>query len=284
MRAAGGKGSVIYAILSNTIVLVLIGFFSILYLHTNSITNLVKEKISILVELKSDTLKFDYKPLMKMISSNTKVIEGSVKYINKEFADTVIGLNISKNLETVGNPFHDIISFNIKAEFYSESNIQKIKTELKNRSEVFDVFYEHVVIDNLKTNLTSISLVVLILSLIFVVLAIIIIFNTINLSLYADRWEIKTMEIIGAKDSFIRQPYIKIAGKIALKSFAAAAIILLSIILYIFFSYKDFSSVLNWFYIGISILFIFIISIVITVSSTITIVNKYLNKKESELY
>ena len=195
MRASGGKGSVIYAILSNTIVLVLIGFFSILYLHTNSITNLVKEKISILVELKSDSVKNDYKPLMKMIATNNKVIEGSVKYINKEFADTIIGLDISKNLETVGNPFHDIVSFNIKAEFYSESNILKIKNELKKRSEVFDVFYEHVVIDNLKSNLKSISFIVLILSLVFVVLAIIIIFNTINLSLYADRWEIKTMEI-----------------------------------------------------------------------------------------
>ena len=284
MRASGGKGSVIYAILSNTIVLVLIGFFSILYLHTNSITNLVKEKISILVELKSDSVKNDYKPLMKMIATNNKVIEGSVKYINKEFADTIIGLDISKNLETVGNPFHDIVSFNIKAEFYSESNILKIKNELKKRSEVFDVFYEHVVIDNLKSNLKSISFIVLILSLVFVVLAIIIIFNTINLSLYADRWEIKTMEIIGARDSFIRQPYIKIAGNIALKSFGIAAFLLLAIVAYIYFNYNDFSVVINWFYIIISIIFIFIISIAITVISTVSIVNKYLSKKESELY
>ena len=284
MRASGGKGSVIYAILSNTIVLVLIGFFSILYLHTNSITNLVKEKISILVELKSDSVKNDYKPLMKMIATNNKVIEGSVKYINKEFADTIIGLDISKNLETVGNPFHDIVSFNIKAEFYSESNILKIKNELKKRSEVFDVFYEHVVIDNLKSNLKSISFIVLILSLVFVVLAIIIIFNTINLSLYADRWEIKTMEIIGARDSFIRQPYIKIAGNIALKSFGIAAFLLLTIVAYIYFNYNDFSVVINWFYIIISIIFIFIISIAITVISTVSIVNKYLSKKESELY
>jgi cell division transport system permease protein len=283
MRSSN-KGSVIYAILSNTIVLVLIGFFSILYLHTNSITNLVKEKISILVELKSDTLDSNPKQLINLIQSNSKIVPGSVKFIKKEYADTIIGLDISKNLSQVGNPFHDIISFNVKSEFYSESNIQKIKTELKKRPEVFDVFYEHVVIDNLKDNLRSISFIVLMLSLVFVFLALVIIFNTINLSLYADRWEIKTMEIIGARDSFIRQPYIKLAGGIALKSFSIAAILLLSIVAYCYYKIQDASAILNWFYILISIIFIFVISIVITVSSTIAIVNKYLYKNESDLY
>ncbi len=283
MRATAGKSSITYATLSNTIVLVLIGFFSLLYLHTNSITNLVKEKINILVEINADSLGTRPEGLMKIISTNPKVVEGSVQFIPKSEADKILGVEISENLKKVGSPFKDIVSFNVKAEHYNEANLTKIKNELKQKPEVFDVFFENVVVENIKSNLRNISYVVLLLSLVFVFLAVVIIYNTINLSLYADRWEIKTMEVIGARDSFIRQPYIKIAGNIAIKSFVIAAIILLAGVFYVG-SMADAKDILKWYFVGLSLLLMFLISIVITITSTITIVNKYLYKKESELY
>jgi cell division transport system permease protein len=284
MRATAGKSSVTYATLSNTIVLVLIGFFSLLYLHTNSITNLVKEKINILVELNPDSLNNRPDALIKLIQSNPKVVPGSVKFIPKSEADKVLGIEISENLKKVGSPFKDIVSFNVKAEHYREENLSKIKKELKGRPEIFDVFFENVVVENIKSNLRNVSYVVLLLSLIFVFLAVIIIYNTINLSLYADRWEIKTMEIIGARDKFIRQPYIKIAGNIALKSFFIAALILLAGVAFIIYNFEGMSDIIKWYFIGLSLLLMFIISLVITVTATVSIVNKYLYKKESELY
>lgn len=284
MRASAGKSSVFYAVLSNTIVLVLIGVFAILYLHTNSIMNVFKEKVNILVELNSDTTAQDVKPLMALIQANNKVLEQSVRFIPKSEADKILGINVSENIKDVGNPFKDIISFNVKAEHYSEENLAKIKTELKSKSIVYDVFYENVVIENIKSTLRSFSYVILLLSIIFIILAIVIIYNTINLSLYADRWEIKTMEIIGARDSFIRQPYIKIGGNIALRSFAFASLFLFLILFWIGFKFDGFYELLKWYYILIAIFLIFIISLVINISSTIIVVNKYLFKLENELY
>lgn len=284
MRAIGGKSSITYATLSNTIVLVLIGFFSILYLHTNAITNLVKEKINILVEINDDSLGLKPDALMKLIQSNPKIVPGSVKFIDKSEADKVLGIEISENLKKVGSPFKNIVSFNVIAAHYSEENLQKIKLELKKRPEVFDVFFENVVVQNIKSNLINVSYIVLLLSLIFVFLAVIIIYNTINLSLYADRWEIKTMEIIGARDGFIRQPYIKIAGKIAISSFLIAAVILIASVFYLVYSFEGMGDIVKWYFVGLSLLLMFLISMVITVSATVSIVNKYLYKKESELY
>ncbi|MBK8700486.1 MAG: hypothetical protein IPN29_13530 [Saprospiraceae bacterium] len=285
MRASAGKSSVIYAILSNTIVLVLIGFFSMLYLHTNGITNLVKEKINILIELNDDEAsRSSAKNLMAMIESNSKVVPGSVRFIPKNEADKVLGLDISENLRQVGSPFKDIVSFNVKAAHYTEENLGKLKVELKKRPEVFDVFFENVVVENIKSNLRKVSYVVLMLSLVFVFLAVVIIYNTINLSLYADRWEIKTMEIIGARDGFIRQPYLKIAGNIALKSFAISAVVLLLSTAWMYYQLPEMKDILKWYFVGISLAIIFIISLVITITSTMVIVNKYLYKMESELY
>jgi cell division transport system permease protein len=284
MRAKSGNSSSVYAIISNTIVLVLIGFFSLLYLHTNSITNIIKERINILVELNEDSLGVSKSnELIKILESNPKIVKGSVKFISKNEASTTLGLEMTQELKSVGSPFKDIISFNVLSEHYSEDNLKKIKNELKKRPEVFDVFFENVVVENIKSNLRNVSFFVLLLSLVFVFLAVIIIYNTINLSLYADRWEIKNMEIIGARDSFIRQPYVKLAGNIALKSFLFAALLLL---LFLFFLVKgtEFAGILKWYYVILSLFLMFIISIMITVTAAITIVNRYLYKKQSELY
>ncbi|MFM2394860.1 MAG: hypothetical protein RLZZ546_2843 [Bacteroidota bacterium] len=284
MRASAGKSSVFYAVLSNTIVLVLIGVFAILYLHTNSIMNVFKEKVNILVELNADTTSNGVKSLMTLIQANNKVSEQSVKFIPKSEADKILGINVSENVKDVGNPFKDIISFNVKAEHYSEENLAKIKSELKTKPIVYDVFYENVVIENIKTTLRSFSYIILLLSIIFIVLAIVIIYNTINLSLYADRWEIKTMEIIGARDSFIRQPYIKIGGNIALKSFAFASFILFGLMVWLGYQYDGFYELIKWYYVLLAIVLIFLISLIINITSTIIVVNKYLFKLENELY
>ena len=95
--------------------------------------------------------------------------------------------------------------------------------------------------------------------------------------------EIKTMEIIGARDSFYRQPYIKIAGKIALKSFAIATIALLIITAALYYQFPAMTDILKWYYVPLSLLLIFIISLVITVTSTVVIVNKILQAGK-ELY
>jgi cell division transport system permease protein len=283
MRASAGKSSITYAILSNTIVLILIGFFSLLYLHTNSITNLVKEKINILVELESDSIT-NKEATMGFLQKNTQVLPGSIKFIPNAEADKILGIEVSQNLKEIGNPFKNIVAFNFKADHYNDANLTKLKTKLKEIPGVYDVFYENVVVENIKSSLHKISFIVLLLSLIFVFLAIVIIYNTINLSLFADRWEIKTMEIIGARDNFIRQPYIKIAGKIALISFGIASFILLCICWYTYSQIDSMSQILKWYFIVISLILIFIISLFITVGATISIVNKYLYKTEEELY
>jgi cell division transport system permease protein len=281
MRAKIGKSSSVYAIISNTIVLVLIGLFSLLYFHSNSISNLLKEKINIIVEL-NDSASVQKAELISSISKLEGVNKSSVKFVGKEEAPKI--LNIDANLiQNEKNPFKDIITFNVASNYFNNENLSKIKERIKSNVGVLDVFYENVEIDNIKNNLHNVSYLILLLSLVFVFLAIIIMYNTINLGLYADRWEIKTMEIIGARDNFIRQPYIKIAGNIALRSFLFATIILLVLVGFIGYNFSLFN-VINIGFIILSIIIILIISLMICIGSTVSIVNKYLIKQSHELH
>ena len=122
------------------------------------------------------------------------------------------------------------------------------------------------------------------LAVIFIILAVIIIYNTVNLSLYSDRWEIKTMEIIGARDNFIRRPYIKLGGRIAIRSFALAGLILGAAVSYLWIYIPVSQGIIQWWYLVFTYIILFLLSIVIIIGATIRIVNKYLYKEEEELY
>jgi len=283
-RGTDNKSSVSYAVLSNTIVLVLVGLFLLLFLHINAITNILKEKINVIVELNGDVSRSSIDKLKTTVQANEMVVENSVEFIPNTEAYKVMKGALQTETSGLGNPFKDVIVYNIKSEYYSDENLKKIAEEIKRNPIVDEVFYENILIDNIKSNLKKASLGILILAIIFIVLSVIIMYNTLNLSFYADRFEIKTMEIIGARDSFIRQPYIKLAGKVAFRSFLISSLIIL-VILGGTWQYIDgMQDVIKWYFVGMVIAVLFIFAITITIIATIRIVNKYLSKEIGDMY
>lgn len=116
-------------------------------------------------------------------------------------------LNISQNSEE--NPFRDLIKFNLFNTDYSEDKIKEIKSAVELEKGVIGLYFENDSVDLVKTNLEKVSLGILILAFCFVVLALAIIFNTIRLTLHSDIKQIKTMQMVGADNSFIKRPYLR---------------------------------------------------------------------------
>ena len=283
-RGSTNKKSVNYAVLSNVIVLLLIGLFLILFFHTNSITDAVKEKMNIVVEIDDKAAEPQALQIVDKIKSLPSVIPESVIFIPKKNALAYMSSSLESDLKNMGNPFKDVITYNVKSAEYNNKNLANLATEIKKDTLVRDVFYENIVIDSVKENLQRVSYFILLISLIFAGLSIIIMYNTISLSLYADRFEIKTMEIIGARDGFIRQPYLKLAGKVALRSFIIATV-MISIVVITAWMYLDGAKdVINWFYVLVTFVLLFVFSVLVNIVATIRIVNKYLFSNVDYLY
>lgn len=283
-RGSTNKKSVNYAVLSNVIVLLLIGLFLILFFHTNSITDAVKEKMNIVVEVNDEANETQALQIVNKIKALPSVIPESVIYIPKKNALAYMSSSLESDLKNMGNPFKDVITYNVKSTEYNAKNLAGLASQIKKDTLVRDVFYENIVIDSVKENLQRVSYFILLISLIFAGLSIIIMYNTISLSLYADRFEIKTMEIIGARDGFIRQPYLKLAGKVALRSFIIASILILMVVIAAWLYLDGAKDVLNWFYIILTFILLFIFSILVNLVATIRIVNKYLFSNVDYLY
>jgi len=279
--SAKSKPSHIYSSISVAIVMFLLGMFVLILLHSHNLTNLIKEKMNIVAELSEVS---DSGEIMKSIKAVDEIRTNTVSYIPKEEALKTMGSNLQINFDTENNPFRDVIIFNVKAEYYSVNTLKKIKAKLEKLDGVSSVFYEDLTIKNIKTNLNKVAYTIFFIGLIFVFLAIVIIQNTINLSMYADRWEIKTMELVGAKWNFIKMPYIKTSVIVGVKAFMIAAFLIIALLAAVHLYLPRVWEVVNIFYVLISLGAIFVLSIVIPAITTSAASNKYLNKNMSAMY
>jgi len=133
-------------------------------------------------------------------------------------------------------------------------------------------------------NITTISLVILAFSAIFVVLSVALINNTIRLAIYSQRFLIKSMQLVGATKGFIRKPFLLYGIWHGILGALIAILILVGTLslaykevpdLVILRSYPEFGAI-----------FVLIVGLGIFISgfSTYLAVNKFLRLKIYNLY
>ena len=275
-----------YAIISVAMVLFLLGFFGFIVLQGQQVIKFAKEKVEIIVELKSETAQQDIDKIRRKLSREDFAKPGSVRYISKEDGAKMMqeefGVEFMKL--DLPNPLYDILTFNVKSEFLEETKLSTIRTDLKENSFVNDVFYQETLVNAIAKNIEKLSYYALGIAFFFIIVAITLIHNTVKLSLFANRFLIKNMELVGASWEFISRPYLRRSFKHGFFS-ALIAIALLMIILVI--AYSEIPE-LNEMNPTINVLLIFIVLVVLgillTTTSTWYVVKKYLKMRVDDLY
>jgi len=280
------KPNYFYSIISVALVLFLLGFFGVVALQAHHLIRFLKEQVNILVEIKPDAPKEDIAVIRDLIVKSNYAKGGSIKVISKEAAMKELQEDLGEDFLTFDfqNPLYDMIRFNTKAEFLESSSLGQIKDNLISHTSVKDVYYQEGLVDSIANNLKKIAWLALISGILLLFIAIALIHNTIKLALYANRFIIKNMELVGASWGFISGPYIKKSFFNGLWS-AIIAIFMLIILLWVaqydlpgFNDLNDYSS--------FAILFgaLVIIGIIISTFSTYYVVNKYLKMRLDDLY
>lgn len=182
------------------------------------------------------------------------------------------------------NPLYDAYIINLKAEFSNPEFVKDVKSALVGLSGVQEVFYSDMAVSTTGATLKPITIGIVILSIIMLVVAFLIIDNTIRLMMYSQRFTIRSMQLIGANEWFIIKPYIIksiVSGIISAVIAIAVMAALIYLTIYKFslqFTGQDFVTLSL---IGIGLIFF---GILISIGSTYFAVNKYLKIKLDELY
>ena len=138
--------------------------------------------------------------------------------------------------------------------------------------------------DKVNTNLSRVSLVLLVLAVLLTFVSFSLISNTVRLSVYARRFVIHTMKLVGASWGFIRRPFLKQAVGVGIIAAILAVCVLGAGVYGLFLTQPGIADIVTWQVLVITGVSVFIFGIVITLLCAWLAVNKFLRMRASELY
>ncbi len=285
-KAPVHKPNYFYTIVSVTLVLFLLGLFGLLVLEGQLFIQSLKEKVEIIVELKEEASPGGVDSLKQYLAASSFYKANSARFISKEEGAAMMREDFGEDFLKLdmANPLYDVLIFNVVADWMHPDSLKAAREDLRHFSFVSDVFYQEGLADAVAANLKDISLIVLGAGIFFIVVAVALILNTIRLALYANRFLIKNMELVGASWGFISRPYLWKSTWHGLIS-GLLAIVLLVGLLWLWQhkmpEAQDFIRLP-----GIATIFgsLVVLGILIMVSSTYYVVNKYLRMRVDDLY
>ena len=278
------KPTFAYAIISITMILFIIGLFSFGVFTIQKEINKIKEGVQIDLNLKTDateeqkTAIADYLKKQKYVSKITfKSKDVAAEQFEKE-----LGQNFREILGE--NPLYDAYILNLKADFSNPDFVKDVKSALLGLNGVQEVQYSDMAVKTTAATLKPITIGIVILSIIMLLVAFLIIDNTIRLMMYSQRFTIRSMQLIGANEWFIIKPYISKAAISGVIS-ALIAIVALSIVIYLtIYKFSVVISTGDFVILALIAIGLIFFGIFISIASTFFAVNKYLKIKLDELY
>jgi len=216
------RASYITSIISIMLVLFMLGLLGMIILHGKKLSDYVRENISISLMLKDDVSDNLVQNYMNRLEKTSYVKQA--EFISREQAAKELSNELGEDfVQFLGyNPLPASIDLQLRAGYANSDSIARIEKQVLNSNLVKEVVYQKSLIDQVNSNISKITLVILGFSLILLIISVILINNTIKLSIYARRFLIRSMQLVGATENFIRLPFIRrsifhgvIAGVIA---------------------------------------------------------------------
>jgi cell division transport system permease protein len=217
---------------------------------------------------------------------DAKVFVNSTQYISKDKAAQDLQKDLGEDfIQFLGyNPLLPSIDLKLKANYTNPDSISLIEKDLLKNPEIKEVFYQKSLLHLVHENVQKISLIILGFSCLLLLVALVLINNTIRLSVYSKRFIINTMQLVGATDAFIRRPFLL---KSMLNGIYAACIASVLLVLVVSYAQKQIGDVLiikEFFTIGVLLSTVFAIGIFLNLVSTFMSVTRYLRLKIDDLY
>ena len=271
-------------VLSVFLVLFLLGVLGLFIINSKKISDNFKEEIAMTVffknEAKDSTLKAFGNELKTM-----KFVKSSV-YVTKETAakqhTDIIGEDFMTFLGT--NPLQNSYDIYLNAEFIDAINIQKIERQLRANEMISDIVYDKQLVNLVNDNIKKVSMWILIISGFLAFVAVLLINSSMRLSIYSNRFIIKTMQMVGATKSFIRKPFIMRSVKLGIIGSILAIIALMGLLYYLNSNFPNLGIMDNYLVIGGVLLGVLIFGILITWISTHFATQRFLNLRTDDLY
>ncbi len=287
-RAKKAKPTYITSVLMVALMLFLLGLGGMIALQFRALNKVVKEQVKVSLYLQDNIKKADILSIQKKLENQSFV--KSTEFVSKEEAKRRF-----LQSEEADHDFEDLIGYNplpahidfyLQSKYANADSISKVKHYLQENFSVYyrDLGINEVLIGSLDQKMKVLGIVLLLICALLLIISVLMIDSTVRLAMYANRFIIKNMQMIGASRAFIVKPYLLRA---ILNGIISSLLAILALIGFMTLAYrqvpelKSLQNMEEWL-----ILFTILIltGIIINVLSTKRAVDKYLKMKLEDLY
>ena len=272
------------SVVSISLVLLLVGVAAMLLVNARGVSDYFKENMQVSVMMKqtvSDEAAMDFQADLDKKHFIKSTVFVSKEQGQREMAD-LLGDDFLDVFET--SPIPVSISVTLKADYVSADSLAVVRDEISKSSLVDEVVYQGSLVDALNANLSRISMVLGVFIVLLLFISFVLINNTVRLNVYARRFTIHTMKLVGATKSFIRAPFLVQAAFQGVFAAFVAIIVLLGMM---FYMRKEFVQLFEIFRLDLLLAVMGIVlasGLAICLISTWFVVGKLVSLKKDELY
>lgn len=198
----------ITAVVSVSLVLLILGIAAFTAIITSEITKDIKENLGFDVSLVDDVAQEDVTRVHNILVHNPAVREAVVVTPDeaaKEW-EADMGENVIELCDV--NPFRTVIEVKVKAKYAASDSIAKVADYIRKDRAVSNISLNSDLIDSITDNTQTLYLILSLIGVALLLISFVLINNTVHLTVYSRRFLIHTMKLVGATHGFIRRPFI----------------------------------------------------------------------------
>ena len=271
-------------VLSVSLILFVVGVLSLIVLNARQVSQHIKEQVVLTIFIDDNAKEVEVNQLETMLK--LAAFTRSVAYISKEQAATEHSADIGEDfMDFLGyNPLKDAIDLRLKGDYVTTNRVDSISAFLAEKPFVSELVFDRPLVNLLNENIERARLLLLACCLFFLVLSIILINNSIRLSIYAKRMIIKTMQLVGARKRFFRGPFIRTYLLLGMISALIACLGVWALVINAQTYLPGVDLLMNPQTLLISYICVFLLSMLISSISARWATQRYLNLKTQSLY
>jgi len=276
--------SYVTSTVSITLVLFLLGLLVLILLNAGRLSEYVREKIGFTLVLHDDLREAEVKQLQRKLSVAPFVKE--TRYIDKEQAAQELTKELGEDFTGfLGfNPLFSSIEVKLFAPYTSSDSLAVLEKDLLSFPQVKEVFYQRSLVSVINDNVQKVGFFLLVFSGLMLFVFVMLINNTIRISIYSQRFIINNMLLVGATRKFVRRPFVRKSILFGIYGAFFSNALLAGLM----FTYeKELSGVVDLEdlrMLGIVFLTVFVLGVILSWLSTRIAVNKFLKLKFDELF
>lgn len=278
------RSSYLSVVLSVSLVLFTLGLVGLFLLYTQKLSDQVVENIGFTAYLHDDVKEVDVDRLKKAIDAADYTRTST--FISKEEAVEILKADLGEDFMQYldYNPLLASIEVKVLPTYANTDSLAVIKSSLSRSSKIKEIVYQESLIQKVQENLRIAGLVMLIFSSLLLVVSIALINNSIRLAIYSRRFLIKSMQLVGATQSFIRRPFVKRGILHGILSAMIAILLIMIVMYYLQQILPDLIQIQDIEILAYLFVIVMALGIIISWVSTSLAVRKYLRMRGNKIY